>query len=90
VDITRGELVEKELDAMIERRSRQNDPEEESGLWKESLDAYSEKRRQMARLEWHRFHCGQAARHRAVLEGLIAHHEEQAAKLLDTQPEGAA
>src|SRR5215204_3730219 len=30
MDVARGELVEKELDAMIERRSRQKDPEEES------------------------------------------------------------
>ena len=31
-----------------------------------------------------------AARHRAILEDLIARHEEQAAKLMDTQPEGEA
>jgi len=81
-DISRGEMVEKELDAMIERRSRQKDPDEERELWRESLKAYEEKRRQVARLEWHAFHCGQAARHRAVLESLVAHHEEQAAKLM--------
>jgi len=63
-----GEMVEKELDRLIERRSRQNDPDEESELWQESVKAYEEKRRQMARLKWHAFHCGQAARHRAVLE----------------------
>jgi hypothetical protein len=61
----------------------------ESELWQASVKAYEEKRRQMARLEWHAFHCGQAARHRAVLESLIAFHEEQAAKLLNTQQEGA-
>ena len=90
MDIARGEMVEKELDAMIERRSRQKDPDEESELWQASVRAYEEKRRRMARLEWHAFHCGQAARHRAVLESLIAFHEEQAAKLLNTQQEGAA
>jgi hypothetical protein len=90
VDIARGEMVEKELDGMIERRSRQKDPDEESELWQASVRAYEEKRRRMARLEWHAFHCGQAARHRAVLESLIAFHEEQAAKLLNTQQEGAA
>jgi hypothetical protein len=57
-------------------------------MWRESIRAYEEKRRQMARLEWHAFHCGQAARHRAVLESLIAHHEEQAAKLVEVKPEG--
>jgi len=90
VDIARGEILEKELDAMIERRSRQKDPDEESELWQASVRTYEEKRRRMARLEWHAFHCGQAARHRAVLESLIAFHEEQAAKLLNTQQEGAA
>ena len=90
MDIARGEMVEKELDGMIERRSRQKDPDEESELWQASVRAYEEKRRRMARLEWHAFHCGQAARHRAVLESLIAFHEEQAAKLLNTQQEGAA
>jgi hypothetical protein len=85
-----GEAIEAELDRLIERRSRQKDPDEESELWRASTKAYEEKRRQMARLEWHAFHCGQAARHRAVLESLIAHHEEQAAKLMDVHQEGAA
>jgi hypothetical protein len=79
----RGELVEKELDQMIERRSRQKDPGEESELWRESVRAYEAKRRQVARLEWHAFHCGQAERHRATLQALIEHHEMQAAKLCE-------
>lgn len=85
-----GEAVEAEIDQFIERRSRQKDPDEQEESWQVSVDAYEEKRRQMARLEWHAFHCGQAARHRAVLESLISHHEEQAAKLMEVQPEGAA
>jgi hypothetical protein len=44
----RGEAVEAELDRLIERRSRQKDPDEESELWKESVRAYEEKRRQVA------------------------------------------
>jgi hypothetical protein len=64
VDIARGELVEKELDAMIERRSRQKDPDEESELWKGSVAAYEEKRRHTARLEWHLYHTAQAERMR--------------------------
>jgi hypothetical protein len=85
-----GEAVEADLDRLIERRSRQKDPDEESELWQESLRAYEEKRRQMARLEWHAFHCGQAERHRATLQALVEHHEEQAAKLMDIRPEGTA
>jgi hypothetical protein len=81
VDIVRGEMVEKELDAIIERRSRQKDPQEDSDLWQESAKAYEEKRRQMARLEWHLHHTAQAERLRRTLEALASHHEEQAAKL---------
>jgi hypothetical protein len=90
VDIARGEMVEKELDAMIERRSRQKDPQEESELWQASVRAYEEKRRQAARLEWHLHHTAQAERLRRTLEALAAHHEEQAAKLTDIEPKGAA
>jgi hypothetical protein len=90
VDIVRGEIVEKELDAMIERRSRQKDPQEDSDLWQESAKAYEEKRRQMARLEWHVHHTAQAERLRRTLEALASHHEEQAARLMDVRPKGAA
>ena len=57
MDIARREVVEGELDRLIERRSRQKDPDEESELWKESVRAYEEQLQQMARLEWHAFHC---------------------------------
>jgi hypothetical protein len=83
-----GEAVEAELDRLIERHSRQKDPDKESELWRESVRAYEEKRWQMARLEWHAFHCGQAERHRATLQALIEHHEEQAAKLVEVKPKG--
>ena len=89
MEIARGEMVERELDAMIERRSRQKDPDEESELWRESVRAYEEKRWQMARLEWHLYHTAQAERLRRTLEALASHHEEQAAKLMDVQPKGA-
>ena len=42
------------------------------------------------RAAWGEYHQGQAARHRAVLEALIATHEARAAKLMEVQPEGAA
>ena len=90
VDVMHREMVEKELDRLIERRSRQKDPDEESELWQESVKAYEEKRRQMARLEWHLHHTAQAERLRRTLEALASHHEEQAARLMDVQPEGSA
>ena len=86
MDIARGELVERELDTMIERRSRQKDSDEESELWKESVRRYNARRREEMRAEWCEHHQGQAVRLRAVLEELIADHEEQAEKYL---PKGA-
>jgi hypothetical protein len=77
-------MVENQLDAMIQRRARKGDadPDERAELWKASVRAYNEKRRQMARLEWHAFHCGQAERHRRTLEELISYHEMRAQRLL--------
>ena len=82
-----GEAVESELDRLIERRSRQKDPDEESRLWQESVKRYEEERLKVARLEWHAFHCGQAERHRATLQALIEHHESEAARLMEATNE---
>src|SRR5687768_14671193 len=49
MDIARGEMVEKELDTMIERRSRQKDPGEESELWQESVRRYNARTREEMR-----------------------------------------
>jgi hypothetical protein len=81
MDIARGEMVEKELNAMIERRSRQKDPDEESELWKASVRAYTARRREEMRAAWCEHHRGQAARLRTTLEALIARHEDEAARL---------
>jgi hypothetical protein len=84
-----GEATEKELDRLIERRSRQKDPDEESELWRESVRAYAARREEEMRAAWCEHHQGQAARLRTALEALIADHEEQAERYTD-QPEGAA
>ena len=85
-----GEAVEAELTRLIERRSRQRDADEENELWKESVRRYNDRKQERLRNEWCEYHQGQAARHRAVLESLIARHEEEAAKLMDIEPKGAA
>ena len=89
MDIARGEMVEKELNAMIERRSRQRDPDEESELWEASVRAYTARRREEMRAAWCEHHQRQAARLRTTLEALISQHEEQAERYRD-QPEGTA
>lgn len=71
-------------------QDRRPDPDELDAGYMESVRAYEVKRRQAARLEWHLHHTAQAEKLRRTLEGLIAHHEEQAAKLMDIQPKGAA
>ena len=89
--VEHAEMVEKQLDAMIQRRARKGDvdPDEREELWKASVRAYEEKRRQMARAEWRLHHTAQAERLRRTLEALASHHEEQAAKLMDVRPKGA-
>jgi hypothetical protein len=62
-------------------RDRSPDPDEQEELWKASVRAYTARRREEMRAAWHEYHQGQAARHRAVLESLIARHEAQAARL---------
>jgi hypothetical protein len=50
---------------------------------------YNDRRREEMRAAWQEYHQGQAARHRAVLESLIARHEGEAARLEATEPKGA-
>jgi hypothetical protein len=84
----RGEAVEAELNRLIQRRFRQKDPDEGSELWKASERRYNARKQEQLQNEWCEYHQGQAARLRAVFESLIAPHEEQAAKLMDSQPDG--
>jgi hypothetical protein len=87
VDLARSEGVEAELNRLVEKRSsREMDPDEREELWKESVRAYTARRREEMRAEWCEHHQGQAVRLRAVLEELIADHEEEAEKYL---PKGA-
>ena len=84
-----GEAVEAELDRLIERRSRQKDPEEENALWQASVRQYNARREAELKAEWCEHDEGQAARLRVVLEELIADYEQQAERYRD-QPKGAA
>ena len=92
MDIVQGERAEAELARIIERRARKGevDCDENEELWKESVRAYTAKRNAEMRAEWRRYHAAQAECLRRTLEGLISHHEQQAAKLKDVRPKGAA
>jgi hypothetical protein len=80
-----AEAVDEELVRLIEKRSRRGettaDAREE--LWKASVRVYNARRREENRQAWHEHHQRQAACLRATLETLIAHHEEQAARLCE-------
>jgi hypothetical protein len=54
-----------------------------------SVRRYPTRWQEENRAAWGEYHQGQAARHRAVLEALIATHEARAAKLMDVRPKGA-
>jgi hypothetical protein len=94
VDVSRSESVEHELNRLIEKRHDQRMTEEShkpsEELWRASVERYNCERERQLRVAWCEYHQGQAARHRAVLESLIARHEEQAAKLMDVHKKGAA
>src|SRR5215218_57520 len=93
VSVARADTVDAELDRLISERASQDrrpDPDEQEEAWKQSARAYEEKRRQMARYEWHLYHTAQAERVRRTLEDLVSHHEGEAARLMDIKPKGAA
>jgi hypothetical protein len=77
VDIARGEMVERELDAMIERRSRQKDPDEESELWQESVRRYNARKREEHRLAW----CDYFERLAACLRARAEEYDQRVAQL---------
>ena len=89
MDIARGEMVEKELDALITRRhdhrvsGEDHRPSEE--MYEESTRRYQEQVRAQARAEWHLHHTGQAERLRRTLEDLVAFHEAEAEKYLQEE-----
>jgi hypothetical protein len=83
VDVARADTVDAELDRLISKRASQDrrpDPDEQHELWMASVRTYNASRHEEMRAAWREYHQVQAARHRAVLEALIASHEEQAEK----------
>ena len=81
MDIARGEMVERELDAMIERRSRQKDPDQEHELWQESVRRYSVRRREENRLAW----CGYFTHLAGALRARAEEYDHRAQALLEDE-----
>jgi hypothetical protein len=84
LDVERGEAIEKELEAFIEKRSRKApNLDAREALWKESVRRYNAAREAERRALWADYHRSHAARLRRTVEPLIEHHETQAKKLLE-------
>ena len=83
MDIARGEMVERELDAMIERRSRQKDPDQEHELWQESVRRYNARRREENRLAW----CGYFTHLAGALRARAEEYDHRAQALLEDEPQ---
>ena len=86
------DVADRELERMVERRSRngETEPDEREELWMKSVRRYNARLKAENRAAWLEYHHGTAARLRTTLEALIAHHEEQAARLTEETPKGAA
>jgi hypothetical protein len=82
-----GEAVEVDLNRLIERRSRQKDPDEESELWKESVRRYNARRREENRLAW----CDYFSHLAGSLRARAEEYDHRAQALMETdRPKGAA
>jgi hypothetical protein len=87
VDVTRGEIVEGELDRLLEKRSsKEMDPDEREELWKESVRHYNARRREENRLAG----CDYFERLAVVLRARADEYARRAEALEEDQPKGDA
>jgi sRNA-binding protein len=88
VDIARSEAIERDLDAMIERRDLKRRQSEGEGaieeLWKESERRHAAQPREQRRWEWSRYYDGLASFHRER----AAVCERRAEQLMQDEPKG--
>jgi hypothetical protein len=85
MDVEHGEMVEKQLDALIECRSRKGDvdPDEAEEIWKESVRRYNARRREENRREW----CGYFERLAACLRARAEEYDHRAQMLMEATHE---
>jgi hypothetical protein len=89
MDVAHTEMVEKQLDAMIQRRARKGeiDPDDTEQIWEESVRRYHARRREENRREW----CGYFERLAVCLRARAEEYDQRAQTLMETdQPKGAA
>jgi len=84
MEVAHTEMIEKELDAFIERRARREPtPDELEPSYAESVRRYNAARLKERRAEWYAYHADQGERLRRTMEPLIAFHEARARQLLE-------
>jgi hypothetical protein len=86
VDIAHGEMVERELDRLITRRSQHKDPEEHSEVWQQSVRRYNARRREENRAAW----CDYFSRLAGSLRARAEEYDHRAQALMEEHPKGAA
>ena len=86
MDVAHREVVEKQLDALIQRRARKGDvdPDEREELWKESVRRYNARRREENRREW----CDYFERLAACLRARAEEYDHRTQMLMDVRPKG--
>lgn len=88
MDVEHAEIVEKQLDAMIERRSKKGevDRDEKEELWKASVRQYNARRREENRLAW----CGYFERLATSLRSRAEEYDRRAQTLMEVESKGAS
>jgi hypothetical protein len=89
-DISRGEIVEAEIDAFISKRHNRRVAEEgeraEEEMWAASERAYFARKREENRREW----CGYFERLAVSLRARAEEYDQRAQTLMEDEPKGAA
>ena len=88
MDVAKGEATEKELDQLITRRHEKRKTTEGERaveeMWAESERRHTARKTAANRAAWYGWHMDQAERHRRNLAALVAWHEGEAEKLMQT------
>ncbi len=83
--VERGEMVEKELDRLIEKRAAVEDPEAKEALWLRSVERHHEAIRRRNRAAWYAFHMDQAERIERTAAMLAGEHRAMAETLMEAK-----
>ncbi len=87
MDVIHRDTVDRDLERLLvagASTDTASDPTMLEASYLESVRRFNARARAENRAAWCEYHRDAAARHRAVLEDLITHHEAEAEKLMET------